>query len=50
MCIRDRVHAVEVVLEVRQEQGAHAHRVDEHILGALDIEESDIDALSLIHI
>ena len=37
------VHSVEVVLEVRQEQGAHAHCVDEHILGALDIEETDID-------
>ena len=24
-----------MVLEVGQEQGAHAHRVDEHILGAL---------------
>ena len=38
------VHAVEVVLEIGQEQGAHAHRVDEHILGALDVEETDIDA------
>ena len=37
------VHAVEVVLEVGQEQGAHAHRVDEHILGALNVEEADID-------
>ena len=37
------VHVVEVVLEVGQEQGAHAHRVDEHILRALDIEEADID-------
>lgn len=37
------VHVVEVVLEVGQEQGAHAHRVDEHILGALDVEEADID-------
>ena len=31
------VHAVEVVLEIRQKQGAHAHRVDEHILRALDV-------------
>ena len=38
------VHAVEVVLEVWQEQGAHAHRVDEHIFGALNVEEADIDA------
>lgn len=38
------VHAVEVVLEIRQKQGAHAHRVDEHILRALDVEETDIDA------
>lgn len=37
------VHAVEVVLEVWQEQGAHAHRVDEHILSTLNIEEADID-------
>ena len=32
MCIRDR------------EQGAHAHRVDEHILSALNIKEANIDA------
>ena len=38
------VHVVEVVLEVWQGQGAHAHRVDEHILRALNVEESDIDA------
>ena len=38
------VHAVKVVLEIRQEQGTHAHCVDEHILGALDVEETDIDA------
>ena len=38
------VHAVEVVLEIRQKQGAHTHRVDEHIFGALNVEESDIDA------
>ena len=38
------VHVVEVVLEVGQEQGAHAHRVDEHILGALNVKEADIDA------
>ena len=25
-------------------EGAHAHRVDEHILRALDVEETDIDA------
>lgn len=25
-------------------QGAHAHRVDEHILSALDVEEANIDA------
>ena len=37
------VHVVEVVLEIRQKQGVHAHRVDEHILRALDIEEADID-------
>ena len=34
---------MEVVLEVRQEQGVHAHCVDEHILGALNVEEADID-------
>ena len=33
-----------MVLEVRQKQGAHAHRVDEHILRTLNVEESDIDA------
>ena len=38
------VHAVEVVLEVGQEQGAHTHRVDEHILRTLNVEETDIDA------
>lgn len=38
------VHVVEVVLEVGQEQGAHAHRVDEHIFGALNVKEADIDA------
>ena len=38
------VHVVEVVLEIRQKQGAHAHRVNEHILSALNVEESDIDA------
>ena len=38
------VHVVEVVLEIRQKQGAHAHRVDEHVLGALNGEEPDIDA------
>ena len=32
------------VLEVGQEQGAHAHRVDKHILGALNVKEADIDA------
>ena len=37
-------HVVEVVLEVGQEQGAHAHRVDEHILRTLNVEETDIDA------
>ena len=37
------VHVVEVVLEVGQEQGAHAHRVDEHILSALNVKEADID-------
>ena len=31
-------------MEVGQEQGAHAHRVDEHILRALDVKETDIDA------
>ena len=31
--------SVEVVLQVGQEQGAHAQRVDEHVLGALDVEE-----------
>ena len=35
---------MEVVLEVGQEQGAHAHRVDEHILSALNIKEANIDA------
>ena len=38
------VHAMEVVLEVGQKQGAHAHCVDEHILSTLNVEESDIDA------
>ena len=38
------VHVVEVVLKVRQKQGAHAHRVDEHIFSALNVEEADIDA------
>lgn len=38
------VHAVEVVLEVGQEQGAHTHRVDEHIFGTLNVKEADIDA------
>ena len=37
------VHTMEVVLKIRQEQGAHAHSVDEHILGALNVEETDID-------
>jgi len=37
---------MEVVLEVRQEQGVHAHCVDEHILGALNVEEADIDTKS----
>ena len=41
------VHVVEVVLEVRQEQGAHTHRVDEHIFRALNVEESDIDTILL---
>ena len=36
------VHTMEVVLKIRQEQGAHAHSVDEHILGALNVEETDI--------
>ena len=40
------IHAMEVVLEVRQEQGVHAHCVDEHILGALNVEEADIDTKS----
>ena len=38
------VHVVEVVLEVRQKQCAHAHSVHNHILGALNVEEADIDA------
>ena len=38
------VHAMEVVLEVGQKQGAHAHCVDEHILSTLNVEESDINA------
>ena len=38
------VHAMEVILEIRQKQGAHAHCVNEHILCALDVKESDIDA------
>ena len=38
------VHVVEVILEVGQEQGTHAHSIDEHILGALNVEETDIDA------
>ena len=37
------VHVVEVVLEIRQKQVAHAHRVDEHILRTLNVEEADID-------
>ena len=37
------VHVVEVVLEVGQKQGTHAHRVDEHILSALNVKEADID-------
>ena len=39
-----RVHVVEVVLEIWQEQGTHAHCIDEHILGTLNVEEADIDA------
>lgn len=38
------VHAMEVVLEVGQKQGAHAHRVHEHIFGTLNVKEADIDA------
>ena len=37
------VHVVEVVLEVGQKQGTHAHRVEEHILSALNVKEADID-------
>ena len=39
------VHVVEMVLEVRQKQSAHAHSVHNHILGVLDIEKPDIVVL-----
>ena len=38
------VHIVEMVLEIRQEQSTHAHCINEHILGTLNVEEADIDA------
>ena len=43
------VHVVEVVLEIRQKQGVHAHRVDEHILRALDIEAVSYTHLFFYH-
>lgn len=36
------VHAMKVVLEIRQKQGSHAHRVDEHILSALNEESIEL--------
>ncbi len=35
---------MEMVLEVGQEQGAHAHRVDEHIFSSLNVKGANIDA------
>lgn len=38
------IHSVEMVQQVRQEQRTHTHRVDEHILGVPNVEETNIDA------
>ena len=38
------IHVMEVILEVRQKESAHTHRIHQHILCALDVEEPDVDA------